>query len=347
MKKKILVVEDNYEVRDNLCEILTLSGYDVVSAENGVIGVKHAMSESPDLILCDVMMPELDGYGVLKILNSNPKLMDIPFMFLTAKAEKTDFRRGMSLGADDYITKPFDDVDLLEAIESRLKKSQRIKTLFDGTESGLQKFIDEAKANRDLETLAINRETRKYNKKDIVYQAGQFPKWMFFVISGQVKASKINEFGKEFITNIYKEGDFFGFLPMLYDGVYDDNCTTLEASELRMIPSEEFRKLLFNNRDVAAIFIKMLASKVDQNETQLLDLAYSSVRKRVANSLIVLHEKNGPVISMLREDVAALTGTAKETLIRTLSDFKAEKIIEIEGSNIMIKDLQLLKSMPQ
>ena len=209
------------------------------------------------------------------------------------------------------------------------------------------KFIDEAKANRDLETLAINRETRKYNKKDIVYQAGQFPKWMFFVISGQVKASKINEFGKEFITNIYKEGDFFGFLPMLYDGVYDDNCTTLEASELRMIPSEEFRKLLFNNRDVAAIFIKMLASKVDQNETQLLDLAYSSVRKRVANSLIVLHEKNGPVISMLREDVAALTGTAKETLIRTLSDFKAEKIIEIEGSNIMIKDLQLLKSMPQ
>ncbi|MBP7642829.1 MAG: response regulator [Saprospiraceae bacterium] len=347
MKKKILVVEDNYEVRDNLCEILTLSGYDVVSAENGVIGVKHAMSESPDLILCDVMMPELDGYGVLKILNSNPKLMDIPFMFLTAKAEKNDFRRGMSLGADDYITKPFDDVDLLEAIESRLKKSQRIKTLFDGTETGLQKFIDEAKANRDLETLAINRETRKYNKKDIVYQAGQFPKWMFFVISGQVKASKINEFGKEFITNIYKEGDFFGFLPMLYDGVYDDNCTTLEASELRMIPSEEFRKLLFNNRDVAAIFIKMLASKVDQNETQLLDLAYSSVRKRVANSLIVLHEKNGPVISMLREDVAALTGTAKETLIRTLSDFKAEKIIEIEGSNIMIKDLQLLKSMPQ
>ena len=347
MKKKILVIEDNYEVRDNLCEILTLSGYDVVSAENGVIGVKHAMSELPDLILCDVMMPELDGYGVLKILNSNPKLMDIPFMFLTAKAEKTDFRRGMSLGADDYITKPFDDVDLLEAIESRLKKSQRIKTLFDGTESGLQKFIDEAKANRDLETLAINRETRKYNKKDIVYQAGQFPKWMFFVISGQVKASKINEFGKEFITNIYKEGDFFGFLPMLYDGVYDDNCTTLEASELRMIPSEEFRKLLFNNRDVAAIFIKMLASKVDQNETQLLDLAYSSVRKRVANSLIVLHEKNGPVISMLREDVAALTGTAKETLIRTLSDFKAEKIIEIEGSNIMIKDLQLLKSMPQ
>ncbi|HMS69014.1 MAG TPA: response regulator [Saprospiraceae bacterium] len=347
MKKKILVIEDNYEVRDNLCEILELTGYEVVSAENGVVGVRHAMSESPDLILCDVMMPELDGYGVLKILNSNPKLMDIPFMFLTAKAEKTDFRRGMSLGADDYITKPFDDVDLLEAIESRLKKSQRIKTLFDGTESGLQKFIDEAKANRDLETLAINRETRKYNKKDIVYQAGQFPKWMFFVISGQVKASKIDEFGKEFITNIYKEGDFFGFLPMLYDGVYDDNCTTLEASELRMIPSEEFRKLLFNNRDVAAIFIKMLASKVDQNETQLLDLAYSSVRKRVANSLIVLHEKNGPVISMLREDVAALTGTAKETLIRTLSDFKAEKIIEIEGSNITIKDLQLLKSMPQ
>ena len=112
--KKIVVVEDNLEVRENLAEILSLSGYEVHEAENGKIGVKVIMETKPDLILCDVMMPELDGFGVLKVLNHNPELMHIPFMFLTAKAEKTDFRKGMGLGADDYITKPYDDVELLE-----------------------------------------------------------------------------------------------------------------------------------------------------------------------------------------------------------------------------------------
>ena len=114
---KILVIEDNFEVRENLCEILELTGYEVYSAPNGKIGVQMAISKEPDLIICDVMMPELDGFGVLKILNRNTHTNDIPFIFLTAKAEKSDFRKGMGLGADDYITKPFDDTELLEAVE--------------------------------------------------------------------------------------------------------------------------------------------------------------------------------------------------------------------------------------
>ena len=123
--KKIVVIEDNQEVRENLAEILSLSGYEAHEAENGKVGLNVVADVKPDLILCDVMMPELDGFGVLKILNRNPTLMHIPFMFLTAKAEKTDFRKGMGLGADDYITKPYDDVELLEAIEMRLKKSEK------------------------------------------------------------------------------------------------------------------------------------------------------------------------------------------------------------------------------
>lgn len=347
MKKKILVIEDNYEVRDNLAEILEISGYEVLQAANGVEGVNKTMENLPDLIICDVMMPELDGYGVLKILNNNPRTIDIPFMFLTAKADKSDFRKGMGMGADDYITKPFEDSDLLEAIEWRLNKTTRIKASFDGTDKGLMKFIDEAKAFKDLNSLTVDREVREFMKKDPIYHVGQYPKWMFFVVEGHVKASKINEFGKEFITNIYKAGDFFGFIPLLSDSTYDDTCHALDHCKLRLIPSEEFKKLIFTNRDVSAAFIKMLASKVGQSENQLLDLAYSSVRKRVANTLIALHESNGNVISMLREDIASVAGTAKETLIRTLSDFKSEKIIDIDGSNVHIKNIEALKSMPQ
>ena len=151
-KKKIVVIEDNQEVRENLAEILTLSGYDAFEAENGKVGVQVVTEVIPDLILCDVMMPELDGFGVLKILNHNPSLMHIPFMFLTAKSDKTDFRKGMGLGADDYITKPYDDVELLEAIDMRLKKSEKLKVI-DNTEAGLRSFFNEAKGQKELNQL--------------------------------------------------------------------------------------------------------------------------------------------------------------------------------------------------
>jgi CheY-like chemotaxis protein len=120
--KKILIIEDNTEVRENLSEILSLSGYQTISAENGKVGVEKALNDRPDLILCDVMMPELDGFGVLHILSKQPITSDVPFIFLTAKAEKDDFRKGMALGADDYIVKPFDDTILLQTIETRLKR---------------------------------------------------------------------------------------------------------------------------------------------------------------------------------------------------------------------------------
>src|SRR5690349_4624026 len=125
--KKILLIEDNPEVRENTSEILSLANYDVVVAENGKVGVELAQRERPDLIICDIMMPELDGYGVLHILSKKDDTASIPFIFLTAKTEKTDIRKGMNLGADDYLTKPFDDTELLNAIETRLRKSDILK----------------------------------------------------------------------------------------------------------------------------------------------------------------------------------------------------------------------------
>lgn len=115
--KRILLVEDNETVRENTAEILELANYEVLTAENGRSGVEKAQKNEIDLIICDIMMPELDGYGVLHILNKNPATASIPFIFLTAKTERADYRRGMNLGADDYLTKPFDDLELLDAVE--------------------------------------------------------------------------------------------------------------------------------------------------------------------------------------------------------------------------------------
>jgi DNA-binding NarL/FixJ family response regulator len=124
--KKILIIEDEPEMRRNITTILRLEGFQPIAAENGRIGLSVATKEKPDLILCDVMMPELDGYDVIKELHNEPATMNIPFIFLTAKGEKTDIRGGMNLGADDYLTKPVDKGDLLRAIKMRLARAEQL-----------------------------------------------------------------------------------------------------------------------------------------------------------------------------------------------------------------------------
>lgn len=120
--KKILVIEDNRSIRESTLDLLLAEGFDAVGAENGNVGVQVAQTYFPDMILCDVVMPELDGYGVLAALRQNPTTSTIPFIFLTGRSTKEDFRLGMELGADDYLTKPFTSTELLSAITSRFGK---------------------------------------------------------------------------------------------------------------------------------------------------------------------------------------------------------------------------------
>lgn len=122
MAAHLLVIEDEEQIRQNLVELLTLSGYEVASASSGLSGLALARQHPPELILCDIMMPQMDGYQVLEAIRQEAGLAHLPFVFLTAKADMVDLRRGMSLGADDYLTKPFSIKDLLAAIESRLKR---------------------------------------------------------------------------------------------------------------------------------------------------------------------------------------------------------------------------------
>lgn len=123
---KVLAIEDETAIRENLVELLEMEDFEVLSAENGEQGVEIALKHKPDLILCDVMMPQLDGYGVLERLRQNSATATIPFIFLTALSDKTATRKGMELGADDYLSKPFSHKDLLNAIASRLRKQEVI-----------------------------------------------------------------------------------------------------------------------------------------------------------------------------------------------------------------------------
>ena len=149
--KRILVIEDEPEMLRNMLTILKMEGYKTLSAENGKLGLELAARERPDMILCDVMMPELDGYGVLEALRASEETMAIPFLFLTARAEKQDLRTGMNLGADDYLTKPVDADDLLAAIETRFARHEERERV---AQSQVE-FEPDFSSARPLESLGL------------------------------------------------------------------------------------------------------------------------------------------------------------------------------------------------
>lgn len=206
--KKVLLIEDNADIRENTGEILSLAGYDVITAENGKVGVHLAQDQNPDLIICDIMMPELDGYGVLHILSKTDETARIPFIFLTAKTEKADIRKGMELGADDYLTKPFSDTELLNAIGTRLRKHALRVNEYSTTPEGLDTFIRDAQKVLNLKDLCKDKKIKQYKKKAEIFSEGDIPQSVYFLKSGDVKTFKSHQDGKELITDLYKENDF-------------------------------------------------------------------------------------------------------------------------------------------
>lgn len=349
--KRILLVEDNKHLRENTAEILELANYEVETAENGKVGVEKAKSAPFDLIICDIMMPELDGYGVLHILNKDPRTSAIPFIFLTAKAEKADFRKGMNLGADDYLTKPFEETDLLDAIELRLQKSSLLNAATKPADSStVQKFMEEAGERISLKDLITERNTKLFHKKDVIYREGEYPHALYYIKSGKVKLSRSSDYGKEFITQLCAAGEFLGYLSLLENTTLQEEATAIEDSEISLIPVEEFRKLIHTNREVANNFIKILSRNALEQEERLLKLAYGNVRERVATIILHLYEKykgndNQIDIAISREELAGYAGIATESLIRTLSDFKSENILSNDGKTMIVTNLARLKNI--
>jgi CRP/FNR family transcriptional regulator, cyclic AMP receptor protein len=340
--KTILLIEDNDDIRNNTAEILELSNYKVIVAENGKVGVEKAIEHRPDLIICDIMMPVLDGYGVLHAVHKNDAIKNTPFIFLTAKTERTDFRKGMELGADDYITKPFNGTELLNAVDSRIKKLDLLKQDYLPGIEGLSNLMQASFGKAALQSLTEDRNSNKYKKKQTIYSEGNHPILLYYVISGKVKAYKTNDDGKELVTDLFSPGDFLGYIAMLEGTAYKDTTEALEETELAVIPKEDFDDLLNTNAEVAKRVIQLLAKNISQKEKQLLGLAYNSLRKKVAEALMQLqkkYKKNGDekfTIDISRENLATIAGTATESLIRTLSDFRSEKLIDIKNGGIVI-----------
>ncbi len=348
--KKILVIDDNTDIRENTAEILVLAGYKTFTAENGKKGVEIAMHEKPDLIVCDIMMPDLDGYGVIHLLKMNPATEGIPFIFLTAKTERSDFRKGMEMGADDYITKPFDDLELLRAIEIRLKKTAILMDQYAHGEKGINDLMKDLNSSGLMELNPDNYDSEHHSKKQLIYSEGKRPKYLYFLKNGKVKTFKVHEDGKEYITNLYSPGDYMGYTALLENNSYDDTSEVLEDAEVVMIPKDDFLQLVYKDINIAGKFIKLITHDVKEKEERLLHLAYDSLRKRVAKALVDIHEKFNKEsglqqIDISREDIAQYVGTATESLIRTLSDFKSENLLEIREGKIRILNADKLKNL--
>lgn len=345
---RVLLIEDNQDIRENVLEILELSGYEALGADNGKTGVELAFKHVPDIILCDIMMPELDGYGVLEAVSGHEHLRGIPFIFLTAKAERPDIRKGMELGADDYLTKPFDDNDLLKAIESRLKKKEIHQLFYGKSPDQLEQVISKKDGWDELRKIMEERSGRKLKKNQHIHYEGDRVTGIYYIISGTVKTVKLTEDGRELITGIHNANDYLDLNIILSQDTYDDTAIALEDTTLSFLPVEQLDKLLYLYPDVGAKFIKMLSNNIRERELRLMQIAYYSVRKRIAESLARLIQKHSPgdnKIKISREDLAALSGTSPETVSRTLTDFRNEGLIEKSGSTMHILNFDKLNKM--
>ncbi len=350
--KHILLIEDDLVLRENTAELLELSGYRVTVASDGLEGVKITKSKKPDIIVCDIMMPELDGYGVLNALAKNHNTKYIPFIFLSAKTEHRDVRKGMVMGADDYITKPFSEEELISAIESRLAKRAILADLREKKNSSNRNSLYEGDTNSRQGLKAFfddNGEAFNYLTDEIIYKEGNNSNYIYLLNKGVVRCYKLDEQGKELTTALCKKGDLFGYSSFIQNSPYQETATVIKDAEIIGVTKSMFKKGLNKNHKVALDLIQCLTDGLTGVKDQLLQMAYSTVNKKTAATIIKFAEKmnNTPEdpIKISRSDLASVAGIATETLIRAIADFKRQGIIKMEGRNIKIVDIQKLKQM--
>lgn len=347
--KKVLLIEDDRTLRENTAELLELENYKVFTAINGLDGLELAKKIVPDIIICDIMMPKMDGYDVLEHLSKTEQTKFIPFIFLSAKTERSDVRKGMNLGADDYITKPFEEDELLTAIESRLAKIEILRDkrqLVDQTPT----FVKKEELIKSLDSLKEfvfqNKKIKNYKSGEIIYDEGNHANYVYLIKSGVVKSHKIDEFGKELITKIYKADEFFGYTSFTESTTYLESTTAMENTEVCLISKDDLKDILKENHSLTLEFIQLLTDDLTEFKEHLLQMAYGSVKKKTANTILQFTEKlnrTTGTIKISRSDLASVAGIATESLIRTLSSLKKEGLIDIDGRNITVLDLEKLK----
>lgn len=341
----ILIIEDEQDIRENIREILELAGYTVYTAEDGKTGVDIALQEKVNLVISDISMPGLDGFGVLHILKKSTKTNSLPFIFLSARNEVQYLRQAMSMGANDYIIKPFEGSDLLRTVEARLKTNgtliQEEEKHYDRTEALAGKTV--SSSEQLLAQLVESGDVMDFRKKQVIFREGSTPRFVYCIKSGKVRTYKSHEDGKDLVMNLHDQGDYIGYAAVIQDTFYTETAEATEDSEIVLIPRKEFEKLINEDSGVMKKFMNLLAAGFMEKEQQLLGAAYNTLRKKVAAALLTLgrkykKEKDRVVINISRDELATIAGTATESLIRTLTEFRQEKLIEIDNGIITIAD---------
>ncbi|MEO5562420.1 MAG: cyclic nucleotide-binding domain-containing protein [Chitinophagaceae bacterium] len=348
--KSVLVIDENKDTRDTTVEILKLAGYRTIAIENGKKGMETVLKEKPDVIVCDSLMRETDQHNLQFLLRKTPETQHIPFIFRTSKTGTADLIKEIEIDPNDYISKPFQETGFLNNLEVQVKKPNALsqKNL---SSLAIYQFLKDVKNAGLINNLSDHYPAEAYNKKQNLFRENKHPRYLYYVVKGKVKGYKTNEYGKNYITDIFIKGDFIGYHELIEDINYDTSAMMLEDSEIIQVPKEDFLKLVYSDMNVAAKFLRLITQNVREKEERLVHLAYSSLRKRVAKALADLHSKynfcersNNP-IEISREDIAHYVGTATESLIRTLSDFKAESLIEIKEGKIYIADIKKIKNL--
>lgn len=348
--KTILLIEDDLALRENTAELLELSDYTVITAPNGRMGIEKAREELPDIIICDIMMPEVDGYGVLEAMALESNTQNIPFIFLSAKTEHKEVRRGMDMGADDYLTKPFDEEELLSAIESRLTRAKIMATQkSDSADVDSQEEDSPRNLNQLKNFFCDEGQEVKFKKGESIYLTGNRSNSLFLILKGVVKTHTMDDNAKELITGLYKADDFLGFTSFDENIPYTETATAMENTELVSLSKTYVRDILKSSQDVSLELMNLLADNLSIVKEQLVQMAYSSVRKKTARTILqfveLMDTKVNSPIRISRSDLATTAGIATESLIRTLSDFKKSGLVEIEGRDIRVLDTAGLQAM--
>jgi CRP-like cAMP-binding protein len=345
--QKILLVGNLQLLQENIGELLLLNNYAVVLAANGREGITKAKEQHPDMILCEMNMSGIDGLGVLTTIRKDPLLEKVPVIFLADKYNARLFRAAMNQGADDYLIPPFSNNDLLLTIENRLQRYRH--------QTALTTPLHSPETDHDLKRMirafTENRNTMRLAPQEAVYKEGGTPRYLYYILQGKVKTIKTHEDGKDLVIGLYKRGDFFGYVALLEETPYKATALVMEEAEIAMIPREDAEEIFNRTPYIVTRFIRMLAHNLTEKEERLLGIAYDTLRKKVASALVHLRNKYPPpgtenfTLRISREELAAVAGTATESLIRTLSDFKSEKLIAIRNGSITLLDAGRLEDI--
>ncbi len=342
----VLIIEDNREVRENLAEILDLYGYRTTTAPNGLEGARLSIELLPDIILCDVMMPELDGFGVLNLLSENERTAGIPFVFITARSEAEDVRRGMNLGADDYITKPFYKDELLHVIRTRLRKAAARGTHPQSPGAKIHLSNPERGLTRLTRAFAADGRQRTFDAGSAIVREGEYPHFIYRVARGHVHLIRTHEYGRDYIIAAQGAGDIFGVPSLLERSAFHYTARAAGGPvDCQLLPSGRVMELLNTDRTVAEALMHLLAGQVVDRSEHLVHQAYDSVRRRTALVLCDLYQRHAEPIDLSREELAQMVGSTKESVTRAISDFKRDHLLQTQGRRISLLQPDTLRSL--